>query len=175
MKKAFTLVELVIAIAIFSLLITYMYQAVATTKKTTQTYENMYKSIHKISEVKKLLYNDIFNQTDPYSNTSVSTSGNFSTYYLRSNNSLHGLTSPFIAYKVINSNLYRFESTSSFKLPLTEENKNSIKLDIVTKNVTNFTIYTYKNSHIIDLNSNGKRTFLEIALPYSKKVIVVGG
>lgn len=174
MKKAFTLIELIIAIAIFSLLILYMYQAVATTQKTTSVYENMYSKTQKINQIKKLLYSDIFNQTDPYTNTNVVTSDKFSTYYLRSNNSLHGLSSPFIAYQVINSNLYRFESVSSFRLPFNEENKNRLKIDMVASDVTNFVIYTYKNSRIIDIIASNQRTFFEIALPYSKKVIVVG-
>ncbi len=129
MKKAFTLIELVIAIGIFSVLVIYMYQSIATTKKSTSIYEKMYQKTKQISLVKKIIYNDIFNQVDPYKNTSISGNKNFSTYYLRTNNSLNGLASPFVAYKVHKNNLYRFESNKPFKLPFTYETKNKLKID----------------------------------------------
>lgn len=173
MKKAFTLIELIIAIAIFSIIIVYLYQAIYTTKKSILIYENMHQKTQTIDRVKNLFYNDIFNQTDPYANTSVITKDKFSTYYLRSNNSLFALSSPFIAYKVINSKLYRFESVAPFNLPLNEKNQNKIKLNVIATNVTHFTIYSYKNSRIIDIITDEQRTFFEVSLPYSKKVIMV--
>ncbi len=175
MKKAFTLIELVVAIGVFSVLIVYMYQAIATTKKSTSIYEKMYEKADRISLIKKIIYNDIFNQVDPYTNTQTITEKDFSTYYLRTNNSLNALASPYVAYKVIKGNLYRFESTAPFKLPFTYETKLKLKIDKILENVERFVIHTNKNSKLIDMISNEQRTFFEISLPYSRKVIVVGG
>lgn len=173
MKKAFTLVEIIIAIAIFSVIIVYMYQAIGTTKKSTAAYERKYEKIQKNQTIRKLLYNDIFNQVDPYSDTKVDTSGDFSTYYLKTNNSLHNISSPFVAYKVIKNTLYRFESIRKFTLPINEDNKNSIHVDKLLENIKSFLLYTYKNSKLIQWNVNDEQTIFEIALPYSKKVLIV--
>lgn len=173
MKKAFTLVEIIIAIAIFSVIIVYMYQAIGTTKKSTAAYERKYEKIQKNQTIRKLLYNDIFNQVDPYSDTKVDTSGDFSTYYLKTNNSLHNISSPFVAYKMIKNTLYRFESIRKFTLPINEDNKNSIHVDKLLENIKSFLLYTYKNSKLIQWNVNDEQTIFEIALPYSKKVLIV--
>lgn len=173
MKKAFTLVEIIIAIAIFSVIIVYMYQAIGTTKKSAAAYERKYEKIQKNQTIRKLLYNDIFNQVDPYSDTKVDTSGDFSTYYLKTNNSLHNISGPFVAYKVIKNTLYRFESIRKFTLPINEDNKNSIHVDKLLENIKSFLLYTYKNSKLIQWNVNDEQTIFEIALPYSKKVLIV--
>lgn len=173
MKRAFTLVEIIIAIAIFSIMVVYMYQAIGMTKKSTKAYERKYEKVQKNQTIRKLLYNDIFNQVDPYSNTTVKTKDNFTTYYLRTNNSLHNSANPFVAYRVINGTLFRFESYKSFTLPLSENNKNDIHVDKLLENLKSFLVYSYKNSKLIQWNKEGERTIFEIALPYSKKVIIV--
>ncbi len=175
MKKAFTLIELVIAIGIFSVLVLYMYKAVATTQNSTNRYEKMYQKSKKITKFKNIIYNDIFNQVDPYKDTNITTKDNLSTYYLRTKNSLNALTSPYVAYRVINENLFRFESNFPFTLPLTYENRHLIKIDKLLSHVSKFTIYSHKNSKLIDIFQNNTQTVFEISLPYSRKVVIVGG
>ncbi len=173
MKKAFTLIEIILAIFIFSIIIIYMYNIIAVAKKSTTSYENMYKNDEQKQIVKKLFYNDIFNQTDPYTNTTIKEKDNFATYYLRTNNSLHNIVSPYVVYKIIGKDLYRFESPRAFDFPLKEEQQKNIYFDKIASNVDYFLIYTFKNSKLISYSLNKSKTVFEVALPYNKKVIVV--
>lgn len=176
MKKAFTLIEIIVAITIFSAIIIYMYQAIYTTRKTTIVYERQYDKTKRSKLIKKLIYNDIFNQTDPYKDTSIKTTDKkYSTYYLKTNNSLHSIPSPYVAYGVVKKKLFRYESIKQFQLPLKKNIKSDVKIDELLSNVDQFVIYSYKNSKIIEYIINKKRTFFEISLPYSKKIIVVEG
>ncbi len=175
MKKAFTLVEIIIAIFIFSIIMVYLYDVIAVAKKSTTAYEKMYKKDEESQRVKRLFYNDIFNQTDPYLDTSVKIKDNFTTYFLRTNNSLYDNISPFVAYRVINNDLYRFESPKKFTLPLSQEDENRVQFDKIISNLDSFLIYKYKNSSLISYKKNNSQTIFEIALPYSKKVVVVKG
>ncbi len=174
MKKAFTLIELILAIAIFSIIIVYMYQAVASTKKSVSAYERVYEQDRQALIVKNILYNDIFNQTDPYKDTLIQTELPFSVYYLRTNNSLHDIPSPYVAYAVKDEVLYRYESVKPFKFPITDENLDFIHVDILLKDLSLFVIRSYKNDKLIEWIANKQRTFFEISLPYSRKILVVG-
>ncbi len=174
MKKAFTLIELIVAIAVFSIIIVYMYQAVSTTKKSVTSYESLYEKDRQNQIVKKILYNDIFNQTDPYKDTKISGSPTHSTYYLRTNNSLHNIPSPYVIYNVKNKNLYRFESIKPFDLPINDENKHHIKVDKLFDNVSLFTILSHRNDKLIQWVQNNQKTIFEISLPYSREIVIVG-
>ncbi len=173
MKKAFTLIEIIIAVFIFSIIIMYMYNVIAVASKSTSAYENMYKNDEKNQLVKKLFYNDIFNQTDPYLDTKIKTKDKFSTYFLRTNNSLHNIVSPYVAYKMIGNDLYRFESPRKFKFPIKEEQEKNIYYNKIASNLDYFLIYDFKNSKLISYSQKSSKTIFEIALPYSKKVVVV--
>ncbi len=175
MKKAFTLVELIIAIAIFSLIVTYMYQAIYTTKKSVNVYENMYKKDKSAKVLKTLFYNDIFNQVSLDNKLKIQTEQDFSTVYLQTHNSLHNIPAPFVAYKVIRKNLFRFESAKEFKLPLNYENEEYIRVDKIQSDMERFLVYEEKKNVLIHFKSKGKNSTYEIDLPYKRKVIVVGG
>ncbi len=174
MKKAFTLIELIIAISLFSIIIVYMYQAVSTTKKSVSSYERVYEQDKQALIAQNVLYNDIFNQTDPYKNTSIETKKPFSVYALRTNNSLHDIASPYVIYAVKDEVLYRYESAKPFKFPINDENIHHIKVDALLENVSLFMVYAYKNDKLIEWVRAKKRSVFEISLPYSREIVVVG-
>ncbi len=173
MKKAFTLVEIILAVLIFGIIMIYMYDILAVTKKSTKAYEKIYEKDQKAQQIKKLFYNDIFNQIDPYSDTSLKTKDDYTTYHLRTSNSIHGLINPFVAYSVLGKTLYRFESVREFELPLDDESLDHVFFDKIATNLDNFLIYSYKNDKLITYSINKQKTIFEISLPYSKKVIIV--
>lgn len=181
MKKAFTLIELVIAIAIFSIIVVYMTKAASTTSKSSAAYERVYQRVNKTQKVKKLLYNDIFNQVDITSTPTISnedktyndTTYKTSRYCIRTNNSLHDLVQPYICYMVKNGTLYRLESLTTIKFPLKEKSIKTMKIDAIMKNTNQFYIMSSKNNNLIQLNVEDINSTFEISLPYGKKVVVV--
>lgn len=170
-QKGFTIIELVIAIVIFSVIIVYMYQAVSTTKKGNTIYERSYEVVANNEEAKKLFYNDIFNQVDPYANISFKDE----VFYLRTNNSLHSLVAPYVAYFLKDKNLIRIESIKKLTFPLKlEYNQNIIyEIDYILKDIENFHVSVEKNNYLINWTKKSKTTTFEIKLPYYRKVLIV--
>ncbi len=173
MKKAFTLIEIIVAVFIFSIIMIYMYDLLAITKNSSVSYEKIYIKDKKSQNLKRIFYNDIFNQTDPYKYTKIKSNQHFSTYMLRTKNSLHDLANPYVSYKVIKGNLYRFECVRAFKFPINEEMKDKIFIDKLASKINSFLVYEYKNSKLISYEIDGKKNIFEIALPYNKKIILV--
>lgn len=171
--KGFTIVELVIAIAIFSLIIVYMYQAVATTKKGNELYERNYKVVTQHEEAKKIFYNDIFNQVNPYSNIEFKSD----IFYLRTNNTLYALIAPYVAYMVKDKKLIRIETVKKTIFPLKEENSEKLVLETNTilDDIEDFNVLIEKNSYIIQWTQKAKKTIFQLKLPYYRKVVIVDG
>lgn len=170
-QKGFTIIELVIAIAIFSIMTVYMYQAVSTAKKGNTIYEKNYEIVAKNEEAKKIFYNDIFNQVDPYKNISFKDKA----FYLRTNNSLHSFVAPYVAYVLKNKNLIRIESMKKLTFPLKIENNQNIlyEIDYVLKDVESFHVSIEKNNYLINWTKKTKTTTFRIKLPYYRKVLIV--
>lgn len=170
-KRGFTIVELVIAITIFSLIVVYMYQAVAATKKGNTIYEKNYEAVERNEDVKKVFYNDIFNQVDPYKDIEFKKG----IFYLKTKNSLHNFIAPHVAYMLKDKTLIRVESPRQFKLPLQIEDMEKITHEVtyLLENIDNFHVFMDKNNYTIYWTQKKKKTIFQIKLPYYRKVIII--
>ena len=165
MKKAFTLIEIVVSIVIFSLISIYMYQAINTTSKTNDIYETRYKEKERFVKVEELFYDDIFLQTDIYSEANISNNDDFSTFRLQTKNSIHSMINPHVTYFVNDNSLFRIESHEFYDIPLTYANIENVKVDKLLSDVTLFRIYEEDNSYLISYEQNNKLTTFMIVLP----------
>lgn len=172
-REAFTIIELVIAVAIFSIIIVYMYQAVNTTKKGNEVYKKHHEMIAENENAKRVFYNDIFNQVDPYKDISFQDN----IFYIRSNNSLHGIVAPYIAYMLKSKNLIRIESLKKIKLPLNREQRDTLfyEVDFMLKGIDDFKVLSKKNSYVVEWTRQNKKTMFQLKLPYYRKVVIVEG
>jgi prepilin-type N-terminal cleavage/methylation domain-containing protein len=164
-KKAFTLVEVVISIAIFSVIATYMYQAINTMQKSNDINSLHYEEDMREQKIVKLFYNDLFLQTDMYAASNITKSNKFDVFYLHTKNSIHAMINPYVAYFVKDNSLYRIESKEPENIPLTYDAIERVKVDKLTDNVTIFNIYENKNSYLIGYQSKEKFTLFQISLP----------
>jgi len=114
MKKSFTLIELLISIALMGLIVTFLYKVIETLKiNDRQISQKIDKNRHSQKEL-KLIFLDIFNSTD-VKIKNIST--NIDELNITTKNSLYENYLPQVIYKVDEEkNLIRVEKSHEDKL-----------------------------------------------------------
>jgi len=119
MRKAFTLIEMMISISILSILMIFLYKSYAELNRSNATYKEVLSSMQQHELIKKVLYLDLSlaskvkvlhqnKQTD--------------VVFLQTKHSLHRRINPSVAYIFKDEHLYRLESLLPFKeYPLAAE------------------------------------------------------
>ncbi len=163
MRKAFTLVELMISIMLLSLIMTFLYQSVAQLQSSNQQFLARSQTVQKRENLLKLLYNDFMNAT------SIQWHGerkDSDVILMQTNNSLHDMTQPYVWYKVYKEEkvLRRIES------PV--ENLDFInklfRFDDMIKGVKRFKVYESKGHYLVYLKAEGiNDIYLDLILPDS--------
>ena len=109
MRRAFTLIELLISITILSILMIALYKAYDALNISNDIYKDKSKSIKSVELKKRTIYLDFalsfkgsFNQLDQDTKKDIVT--------FQSSNSIHKRYNPYITYLVKNQKLYRVES-----------------------------------------------------------------
>lgn len=173
MKKAFTLIELMISIILLSLIVSFLYQSVAQLQSSNQQFLQKTNAIQKREEVLKLLYNDFINASSvEWSNKEK----NLDAIVMQSNNSLHAMTQPYLKYKVYrdDNTLRRVENPSE---TLDAENK-VFRFNEIVKEVSFFKVYAQKGHYLVYLKAKDMDDiYLDIVPPALsvKKVKPAGG
>ncbi|MDR3346400.1 MAG: prepilin-type N-terminal cleavage/methylation domain-containing protein [Campylobacteraceae bacterium] len=167
MKRAFTLIEVIISIAIFALIALYMYQAINTVQKSNDINTKHYEADKNEQKIIKLFYNDLFAQVNVSAQANIIKGDDFDVFYLHSRNSLHAMYNPQITYFVKDNTLYRIESKEQETIPLTYDSVERVKVDRLVNNVSVFRIYESKNSYLINYKDDTKLTSFQISLPPS--------
>jgi prepilin-type N-terminal cleavage/methylation domain-containing protein len=164
-KRAFTLIEVVISIAIFSIMAVYMYQAINTMQKSNDINSLRYEEDIKEQKILKLFYNDLFLKTDIYAFSNITNSDEFDIFYLHTRNSIHAMINPYVAYFVKDNSLFRIESKERESIPLTYDSVERVRVDKLMDNVTLFRINENKNSYLVSYKIKEKLTVFQISLP----------
>jgi prepilin-type N-terminal cleavage/methylation domain-containing protein len=109
MKRAFTLIELMISIAILSILMLFLYKSYAELNLSNKIYTTALGKIQKSQKLKKVLYLDfLVAEKKSMLIDNVDKESDFVSFMSR--NSLHRRIEPYICYLVKNKKLYRLES-----------------------------------------------------------------
>lgn len=151
MKKGFTLIEVIISIAILTLLVLFMYQAINTLKMSNDGYEKQYSTTSLTTKIHKTFFFD-FTQNETFSIVKHDGDDKTDELFLRTSNSHFNIFSPYVAYTVRDKLLYRIESSQKFTSFKDDQTLNNIKFEIVTDNVTKFKIFGTDKSILIVLN-----------------------
>lgn len=169
MKKAFTLIEMIISISIFSIMLLYLYQSVEYSRKKNQSLQSKFESYKNDEKLKILLYNDLFNQTNPQKDVNLTQiDKNYDNFSFKTNNSIHNQITPFITYTTVNETLFRLESINEIKLPITYENINNYQIDQVLNEVKSFKVHKNKTDYLFYINTPKQSKIFEISLPYNE-------
>lgn len=114
MRRAFTLIELMVSISIISIMMLYLYQSYAALNRSNDILKDELKGIAHIQKLKRVVFLDfslaMFNSTLIKSRDSKE-----DFVFLQSSNSLHKRYNPYLAYRVKDDILYRLESLKPFK------------------------------------------------------------
>ena len=142
MKKSFTLLELIIAIMIFSFIYLAMSNVIGNLKTSEDFIKTFYKQNSFNEKILKTLYLDLLNAK--YIKV-IRRNKNFSTIYIRTTNSLYNLSYPFVVWYVTNSkNLLRIESINKRLLPI---EKTGYLYDFGKVNI--FRVYKHHKKYLV--------------------------
>lgn len=137
MKKAFTLIELMIAVIILSILILTMNNIIVNLKSTKDFLKRYLQKQDKNELLVKTFYYDILNATSIKIIHSINS--NYDRLYLQTNNSLYRLIMPYVVWYVSKNKNSLIRIESPFKIKLL--NENVFFLDKFKENVKIFRIF----------------------------------
>ena len=112
MRKAFTLIELMISVLILSMMMLFLYKSYAGLNKSNKLVVKEVQEVSKAELIKKTLY---FDFTLAKSVSIVNQSKTEDVVFLQTTNSLHNRINPYVAYIIKDEKLYRLESLKEFK------------------------------------------------------------
>jgi len=152
LRAAFTLIEMMIAISIFSIMMLYLYKSYSTLNISNDNLKVEVNKIQNIQKIKKIIFLDftlaLFNSV----NIDNREKGEDFVFF-QSSHSIHRRINPYITYMVKNQKLYRLESLkkiSTYELPSDSE----FDIELLGE-VKNFKVYktTKKDlSYLVSIN-----------------------
>lgn len=122
-RRGFTLIEMMIAIVIFSIVMLYLYESNANLRRSNIFYEKEVSKLKHEELKKKVLFLD-FSLMRYKSIQILNQDKHEDVVFMQSSNSIHGRSNPYIAYIIKNQKLYRLESfkkLSEYPLPADSE------------------------------------------------------
>jgi prepilin-type N-terminal cleavage/methylation domain-containing protein len=149
MKKAFTLIELLISVFLLGLIINFLYTAIGTLQNSNQIFYDKSNESYKNQKIINLLYDDIF------LSKSIKITGRKDSFLdLQTSNSIYDIDQPYVTWILGKSDniLMRFESVLEFS-KMTSENNYIYHITEVAKDCERFHIYQSKdkNNILIDI------------------------
>jgi len=150
MRKAFTLIELMISIILLSIIVTFLYQSVAQLQTSNVQFMKKTNGLQKREQVLKLIYNDFINAG---SVQWYDKGRDHDIIILQTNNSFHNMSQPYVLYKVYkeDSILKRVESPVE-KIDFLN---NIFKFNDIIENVKLFKVYEKKGHYLIYIKADG--------------------
>ena len=142
MRKAFTLIELLISIVILSMLMLFLYKSYAGLNKSNAVFFQKVEQVRSLETIKKTLFLDFYTAVNGVI-TIKKEDKKEDTVSFQTNNSLHQRFAPYVAYLVKEKILYRLESLKPFvQFPL--ESGSNFVVDALGK-VEIFRVYPSKD------------------------------
>ena len=114
MRKAFTLIELLISIVIVTILMVFIYKSYASLNRSNDIVTAEVQKLQKFQKIKKTLFLDLL-QAKQGSVKILNQEKNNDVVFLQTTNSLHHRFNPYVAYILKDKYLYRLESLREFK------------------------------------------------------------
>ncbi|MFT7860871.1 MAG: prepilin-type N-terminal cleavage/methylation domain-containing protein [Sulfurimonas sp.] len=151
MRKAFTLIELMISVMILSIIMVFLYKSFAELNAQNKVYTQESSKIKKLEMTKEMFFLDL-SLSFQDSVKIVSQDKKVDIVFFQSRHSIHKRINPYIGYIVQDHKLYRIESLKPLKnYPI--ESDISFDIDYLGE-VKNFRLYPAKSSkelYLLDL------------------------
>ena len=120
MKKAFTLMEMLIAVTILSLITIFLYRTFASLAHSNDFYAKELALTSHEQKVANTLYLDL-TLGIPASLKLININKNSDVLLMQSKHSIHRQIKPYIAYIIKENHLWRIEASEPLSYPLSEE------------------------------------------------------
>ena len=160
--------EVIISVIIMALIVTYLYQSVEVLKRSNTVMAAKEQERRYDTRIKKLFILD-FLQAMGDINITRTDEKDFDLVQLRTQNSLHGIASPDVAYLVSKkgNRLIRIEGVG-FSLPLNRDTVYRVRHDVVARDLEYFKVYPSKTKGqmlIIFKEKSRPVEFFELLVP----------
>ncbi len=140
-RRAFTLIELMVSIALTVIVVLFLYKALATQEISNKVLAKNASTLHQTDQIFNLLYRDFLESNE----TKIAATFNkdYNILYLATKNSLHDIPFVYVLYYVNakNNTLVRLESAYPIKLPVDLEEIKYIFADVLIDKITKFRIF----------------------------------
>jgi prepilin-type N-terminal cleavage/methylation domain-containing protein len=151
-RRAFTLIEMMIAITLFSVVMIFLYQSVASLGKSNRFYGEKLEAITTEQFLLKTLYLDLALSV-PNTDEIININKNEDVVLIQTSNIIHTHVMPYVAYFIKDKHLYRIESAAKLKYPF-ERNLNVLIDDFGEAN--SFRLYKNSTHFLLQINIDGK-------------------
>jgi prepilin-type N-terminal cleavage/methylation domain-containing protein len=151
-RTGFTLIELVISIALFGLITVFLFGAIDTLRKEQTFFQKKETIIERKNQILSLLRMDLDRAQSV--NVITSSSKDYDTISISgSNHSLYGIDRPFVIWVVLkkDNTLVRLESAYLISLPILPEALYLTHSDLIGKHCEVFRLYDAPNNRFVYL------------------------
>jgi len=156
MKKAFTLIEMLIAVSLLSVITIYLYQTYASLQHSNNFYGEELASASREQKLRKTIYLDLaLSMPDSVKLHHIDEDSDF--IIMQSSHTVHHRIMPYIAYMLKDGHLLRIESSQELIYPLSGDEEMVID-DL--QEVRTFRIFQDKDSFLVHLEQNDKKMML---------------
>jgi prepilin-type N-terminal cleavage/methylation domain-containing protein len=142
----FTLLEMMIAITIFSLVMLFLYQSLATLEKSNSFYGERLDDVTRVQRAVKTLYLDL-SLSLPGKGEILPQEKEHDVVIMQTSNVMHQRFMPYVAYLVRDSRLFRVESPNPLRYPIDSDDAlivddlGRVKTFRLYKNATHFLLH----------------------------------
>ncbi len=142
-NKGFTLIEVLVSIVLLGLITLFVASTIYQTKINNKLFQDKIKKNSRNEIFLNVLYNDISQS----SNLSINNYKRYSIISFSSNNSVYGISHPYVTWLVLKkeNSIARFESARKITLPIKSDMQKYTYMDIVQKNCEYFQVNLSKN------------------------------
>lgn len=147
MKKAFSLVEIIVSVVLLGLIVVFVSSTLIQTKNNTKIFKKIVKKDRKSEKTNDLLYKDIFQAT----NIQIKSYKKYAILELKTRHSIYNIQEPYVIWLVLKNDnrLTRYESAKKIELPIKEENKKVLFADSISKECNSFSVNLSNNKQSI--------------------------
>jgi len=156
MKKAFTLIEMLISVSLLSVITIFLYQTYASLQQSNRFYAQELEEASHEQKLRKTIYLDI-SLSLPGSVQIHSIDEDSDVIFMQSSHSVHRRIMPYIGYLKKEGHLFRIESSHELFYPLTGEEE--MLIDDLGE-IQTLRLFQKENSFLVYLEKNDQKMIL---------------
>lgn len=156
MRKAFTLLEMLIAISLLSIIVIFLYNTYASLQKSNDFYGHELSSASHEQKLRKTIYLDLALSL-PNSFQLTNRDKDSDVIILQSSHSVHRRIMPYIAYLLKDGKLLRVESSQKLSYPFTGNEE--MLIDDLGE-IGSFRIFQKEDAFLVHLEQDKKQMML---------------